>query len=148
MSYSDSDDDYEPLDLTVEGFHSTGTQGWGTLLDPQIKIDASCGQLHRQGRNFRPIDEQLIVDRRLGKPLPPGGLNGPKKKKKRSKAKKKQEQQQPQTQIPVKTPVKPSVDKPQPQLNKAAAGKQKGKKKNEPKLVAPSKPRPNLDTHA
>ncbi|OBZ90102.1 hypothetical protein A0J61_01871, partial [Choanephora cucurbitarum] len=79
--YSD-DSEYAPIEATAWGSQSIaadGTtnvnltvQGWESLIDPNIKVKdggIGSGQLHRQGRNFQPIDEQMIIDRRLGKPV-------------------------------------------------------------------------------
>lgn len=103
QSYSDysdeSDDEYAPLQISGWGTQQTqeGTtevtvsmEGWSSLVDPTVKMKAGgigSGQLHRKGKNFKPVDEQLILDRRLGKPLPKGGLNGEAKKKKKKKGK-------------------------------------------------------------
>ncbi|KAG0940734.1 hypothetical protein G6F57_005560 [Rhizopus arrhizus] len=103
QSYSDysdeSDDEYAPIQISGWGTQQTqeGTtevtvsmEGWSSLVDPTVKMKAGgigSGQLHRKGKNFKPVDEQLILDRRLGKPLPKGGLNGEAKKKKKKKGK-------------------------------------------------------------
>ncbi|KAI8365071.1 hypothetical protein BD560DRAFT_425261, partial [Blakeslea trispora] len=94
--YSDEDDysddsEYAPIEATAWGSQSItadGTtnvnltvQGWESLIDPNIKVKdggIGSGQLHRQGRNFQPIDEKYIIDRRLGKAVP--STSGKKKK--------------------------------------------------------------------
>ncbi|SAM02379.1 hypothetical protein [Absidia glauca] len=59
---------------------------WGKLCDPNVVVKAGIGSgnLHRKGANYRPVDEQMIVNQRLkiGPPIPSG-----KKKKKGSKKK-------------------------------------------------------------
>ncbi|KAI8062317.1 uncharacterized protein B0P05DRAFT_556524 [Gilbertella persicaria] len=95
--YSD-DSEYAPIEATSWGnqtISADGTtnvnltvSGWESLIDPNIKVKEGgigSGQLHRKGRNFQPIDEQYIIDRRLGKPVPStsgkkkkGGKKGPK----------------------------------------------------------------------
>lgn len=93
--YSESEDEYAPLQMSAWGTQKVTEEGktevnvsmddWASLIDPSVKLKSNgigTGQLHRQGKNFKPVDEQLILDRRLGKPLPKGGLNGGKKKKK------------------------------------------------------------------
>jgi hypothetical protein len=52
---------------------STDVAGWHQLTDPNAKLRADgvgAGNLHRQGKNFKPVDEQMILNQRLGKPLP------------------------------------------------------------------------------
>jgi hypothetical protein len=88
IEYSDededySDDEYAPIEATSWGNQTItpeGTtnvevslSGWQSLIDPNIKVKAGgigSGQLHRKGGNFIPVDEQSIIDRRLGKPVP------------------------------------------------------------------------------
>jgi hypothetical protein len=78
-----SDDEYAPIEATSWGNQTItpeGTtnvevslSGWQSLIDPNIKVKAGgigSGQLHRKGGNFIPVDEQTIIDRRLGKPVP------------------------------------------------------------------------------
>jgi hypothetical protein len=80
--YSD-DDEYAPLEQTSWGaqtINQNGTtevklsmDGWQSLIDPSIKLKAGgvgSGQLHRKGANFKPLDEQHIINQRLGKPIP------------------------------------------------------------------------------
>ncbi|CEJ02733.1 hypothetical protein RMCBS344292_16728 [Rhizopus microsporus] len=96
--YSETESDEECAPLQIAGWGtqkinkegttevSVSMDGWASLIDPTVQIKSNgigTGQLHRQGRNFKPVDEQLILDQRLGKPLPKGGLNGEKKKKKK-----------------------------------------------------------------
>lgn len=78
-----SDDEYAPIEasswgnqtITPEGTTNVevSLSGWQSLVDPNIKVKAGgvgSGQLHRRGGNFIPVDEQSIIDRRLGKPVP------------------------------------------------------------------------------
>ncbi|KAG1178692.1 hypothetical protein G6F70_001600 [Rhizopus microsporus] len=138
MSYSEysdysgteSDEEYAPLQIAGWGTQkinkegttevSVSMDGWASLIDPTVQIKSNgigTGQLHRQGRNFKPIDEQLILDQRLGKPLPKGGLNGEKKKKKKKKSKSGQsppppQQQQQQSRAPKPLKFAPNRGRP------------------------------------
>ncbi|KAJ2959664.1 hypothetical protein NQZ79_g4902 [Umbelopsis isabellina] len=55
---------------------SNGTvdvKGWHQIADPNAKIRADgvgAGNLHRKGKNFQPVDEQQILNQRLGKAIP------------------------------------------------------------------------------
>ncbi|KAI7900855.1 uncharacterized protein BX663DRAFT_516735 [Cokeromyces recurvatus] len=97
--YSD-DDDYAPIEATAWGSQTVGNDGatnvsltvsgWEALIDPNIKIKENgvgSGQLHRKGNNYIPIDEEAIINRRLGKPVPKGGLSSNKKKSRGRKSK-------------------------------------------------------------
>ncbi|KAI9496247.1 hypothetical protein BDB00DRAFT_809625, partial [Zychaea mexicana] len=89
----ESDDD-APLAISSWGEQTTtkeGTteynvsaEGWAALIDPNFKLGPGglgSGNLHRKGGNYRPVDEEYILNHRLKKGGPmPGG-----KKKKRSK---------------------------------------------------------------
>ncbi|KAI9251169.1 hypothetical protein EDC94DRAFT_295888 [Helicostylum pulchrum] len=91
--YSDeeeySDDEYEPVNVASWGNQTVTDEGttqidigWGSLVDPNVKVKAGgvgSGQLHRRGGNFKPLDEQFIINQRLGKPIPKA-LSGGKKK--------------------------------------------------------------------
>ncbi|CEG75245.1 hypothetical protein RMATCC62417_10319 [Rhizopus microsporus] len=117
-SETESDEEYAPLQIAGWGTQkinkegttevSVSMDGWASLIDPTVQVKSNgigTGQLHRQGRNFKPVDEQLILDRRLGKPLPKGGLNGGKKKKKSKSG-------QPQPQPPPPQQQQPRAPKP------------------------------------
>lgn len=70
---SDSEEEYGPIDS------SWGSQtkkveepGWDSLIDKSIKIGPNglgAGNLHRRGKNFKPIGEDLILAQRLNKPI-------------------------------------------------------------------------------
>lgn len=84
-----SDDEYEPISVANWGNQTVTDEGstqidigWGSLIDPNVKVKAGgvgSGQLHRRGGNFKPLDEQSIINQRLGKPIPKA-LGGGKKK--------------------------------------------------------------------
>ncbi|KAI7848472.1 hypothetical protein BDC45DRAFT_574830 [Circinella umbellata] len=85
--YSESDDDYEPIAVTSWGDQTkkepepTVTKqeeekeeknnvknNWSALLDPNAKVSETglgSGGLHRQGKNYQPVDETLILQQRL-----------------------------------------------------------------------------------
>ncbi|KAG2224750.1 hypothetical protein INT45_009065 [Circinella minor] len=81
--YSGSDDDYEPIavtswgDQTKKELELTVTKqkeendvknDWNALLDPNAKVSETglgSGGLHRQGKNYQPVDETLILQQRL-----------------------------------------------------------------------------------
>ena len=86
MSDSYSDDDYEPIAVTSWGDQTRKEveppgakkeeekeednikSDWSTLLDPNAKVSETglgSGGLHRQGKNYRPVDETLILQQRL-----------------------------------------------------------------------------------
>ncbi|KAI8335688.1 hypothetical protein BC941DRAFT_429049 [Chlamydoabsidia padenii] len=80
-----SDDDYAPISLCAWGDQSqqestsqdlTGAKGWSELLGANAKVSEGLkgsGGLHRQGKNYKPIDEEDILKHRLkGGPLPKG----------------------------------------------------------------------------
>ncbi|CAM0136582.1 hypothetical protein VKS41_003384 [Umbelopsis sp. WA50703] len=63
--------------VTPEDIDQTGGSGdvksWHTIADPNAKIRADgvgAGNLHRKGKNFQPVDEQQILNQRLGKAVP------------------------------------------------------------------------------
>lgn len=75
MSISDeSDDEYGPVVSSwgdQPGANNAG--GWDSLIDPTIKIQANgigSGNLHRKGRNFRPVAEEEILRQRTKQPAP------------------------------------------------------------------------------
>jgi hypothetical protein len=52
---------------------SGDVNGWHQIADPNAKLRADgvgAGNLHRQGKNFKPLDESYIVNQRLGKAVP------------------------------------------------------------------------------
>ncbi|RCH81630.1 hypothetical protein CU098_000383, partial [Rhizopus stolonifer] len=65
---SDSEEEYGPLASTWgDQAKESPPKGWDALLDPNIKIgpnDLGSGNLHRKGKNFKPIDEELILAQR------------------------------------------------------------------------------------
>lgn len=70
---SDSDEEYGPICSTwgtqapAAQSNDDNTDAWKTLIDPNVKVgpnDLGSGNLHRQGRNFKPIDEELILAQR------------------------------------------------------------------------------------
>ncbi|ORE06465.1 hypothetical protein BCV72DRAFT_123554 [Rhizopus microsporus var. microsporus] len=142
-SETESDEEYAPLQIAGWGTQkinkegttevSVSMDGWASLIDPTVQVKSNgigTGQLHRQGKNFKPVDEQLILDRRLGKPLPKGGLNGEKKKKKKKKSKSGQPlppppQQQQQSRAPKPLKIAPNRGRPpiQPGSSAWATGK-------------------------
>lgn len=73
---SDSEDEYGPIDTswglqTSSLTTSNEPKGWDSLLDPNIKQGPNglgAGNLHRKGRNFKPIGEEYILAQRLNKP--------------------------------------------------------------------------------
>lgn len=85
----DEDDDYAPLQMTSWGTQTTDKEGttqinigWDSLIDPNIKIKPGgigSGNLHRRGANYKPVDEEYILNQRLNKQSIPG--SGKKKKK-------------------------------------------------------------------
>lgn len=69
---SDSDDEYGPLESSW-GSQKKATEepGWDSLIDTSIKLGPhglGAGNLHRRGKNFKPIGEELILAQRLNKP--------------------------------------------------------------------------------
>ncbi|GAA5800084.1 hypothetical protein HPULCUR_005506 [Helicostylum pulchrum] len=75
---SDSEDEYGPIDSswglqTSNPTTPNESKGWDSLIDPNIKVGPNglgAGDLHRKGRNFKPIEEEYILAQRLNKPLP------------------------------------------------------------------------------
>ncbi|KAG2181036.1 hypothetical protein INT43_008618 [Umbelopsis isabellina] len=60
----------EAQDQTSE---TADVNGWHQIADPNAKIRADgvgAGNLHRKGKNFQPVDEQHILNQRLGKAIP------------------------------------------------------------------------------
>ncbi|KAI8373105.1 uncharacterized protein BYT42DRAFT_616285 [Radiomyces spectabilis] len=76
----ESDDDYAPLTMASWGAQaskspdpSNPTASWKSLVDPNFKIKAGgigTGGLHRKGPNYKPVDEQYILNQRLNKAVP------------------------------------------------------------------------------
>jgi hypothetical protein len=70
---SDSDDEYGPLQATWGSqapAAAAESAGWDSLKDPNAKLTEKglgTGQLHRKGKNFKPIDEEVIISQRLQK---------------------------------------------------------------------------------
>ncbi|KAI9308180.1 hypothetical protein BJ944DRAFT_260729 [Cunninghamella echinulata] len=99
-SYSeDADDEYGELQMSSWGNQSTPTPqqtasfdvpitDWHKLMDPSVQIKAGevgSGGLHRQGKNYKPVDEQAILNQRLkGTPVPSGSKSKKKGSKKKS----------------------------------------------------------------
>lgn len=79
---SDSEDEYGPIDASWGLQTSNPTtpnepKGWDSLVDPNIKAGPNglgAGDLHRKGRNFKPVEEEYILAQRLNKPLPKKAL--------------------------------------------------------------------------
>lgn len=85
VTYSDDDEDDE-IELPITSWGSQtpkqndskeeSTQGqvsdWKSLIDPDAKITSGLGSgnLHRQGRNYKPVDEDYILAQRKKQPLP------------------------------------------------------------------------------
>lgn len=70
---SDSEEEYGPID-TSWGSQKQAIKepGWDSLVDPNIKAgpnNLGAGNLHRRGKNFKPISEDLILAQRLNKPV-------------------------------------------------------------------------------
>ncbi|ORZ11873.1 hypothetical protein BCR42DRAFT_420794 [Absidia repens] len=62
------DDTSSPQDPT-----KTDTNGWAQMIDPHAKKLAGAlgsGGLHRQGKNYKPIDEEYIINQRKGVVIP------------------------------------------------------------------------------
>lgn len=60
-------------ELAQENDGSGDVNSWHQIADPNAKLRADgvgAGNLHRQGKNFKPVDESYIVNQRLGKPIP------------------------------------------------------------------------------
>ncbi|ORZ01615.1 hypothetical protein BCR43DRAFT_512470 [Syncephalastrum racemosum] len=82
-TYSDDEDEIE-LPMTSWGSQTPNqTQAkeqstrdqiadWKSLIDPNAKITSGLGSgnLHRQGRNYKPVDEDYILAQRKKQPLP------------------------------------------------------------------------------
>lgn len=95
-SYDDSEEEDMPLQISSWGtqkVNDSGTtevnltmEGWKSLIDPNAKIGPNgigTGNLHRRGANFKPVDEENILNHRLKKgPLQPKAPGAKKKKKK------------------------------------------------------------------
>ncbi|KAJ8654846.1 hypothetical protein O0I10_009411 [Lichtheimia ornata] len=95
-SYDDSEEEDMPLQISSWGtqkVNDSGTtevnltmEGWKSLIDPNAKIGPNgigTGNLHRRGANFKPVDEENILNHRLKKgPIQPKAPGSKKKKKK------------------------------------------------------------------
>lgn len=95
-SYDDSEEEDMPLQISSWGtqkVNDSGTtevnltmEGWKSLIDPNAKIGPNgigTGNLHRHGANFKPVDEENILNHRLKKgPIQPKAPGAKKKKKK------------------------------------------------------------------
>ena len=95
-SYEDSEEEDLPLQISSWGtqkVNDSGTtevnltmEGWKSLIDPNAKIGPNgigTGNLHRRGANFKPVDEENILNHRLKKgPIQPKAPGAKKKKKK------------------------------------------------------------------
>ncbi|KAI8331341.1 hypothetical protein BC941DRAFT_438909 [Chlamydoabsidia padenii] len=114
----EEDDDYAPLQMGAWGAQPTGdqadanaiqmpnwndrptdetpsltftTDGWKKLIDPTVVVKSGIGSgnLHRKGANYRPVDEQYILNQRLkigSSPLPGSKKKSRGGKKKKAKA--------------------------------------------------------------
>ncbi|KAG0172300.1 hypothetical protein DFQ28_008322 [Apophysomyces sp. BC1034] len=70
----DNDDDYAPIVATTWGNQnannneqSDDVSAWRTLADPDAKVGPGglgSGNLHRRGRNFIPVNEEIIIEQR------------------------------------------------------------------------------------
>ncbi|KAI9498523.1 hypothetical protein BDB00DRAFT_452373 [Zychaea mexicana] len=81
-----SDEEYAPITASAWGDQSatasttpdndeeaSGPASWGDLVDPNFKLGANGlggGNLHRKGKNYKPVDEQYILNQRLKIPNP------------------------------------------------------------------------------
>ncbi|KAI9030824.1 hypothetical protein CLU79DRAFT_715713 [Phycomyces nitens] len=69
MALMDYDDDDEiPITLSAWGDQSAKKPSWNSLKDPNLTVNAGevgSGGLHRRGRNFIPVSEDLILRQRL-----------------------------------------------------------------------------------
>lgn len=97
-SYEDSEEEDLPLQISSWGtqkVNDSGTtevnltmEGWKSLIDPNAKIGPNgigTGNLHRRGANFKPVDEENILNHRLKKgPIQPKAPGSKKKKKKKA----------------------------------------------------------------
>ncbi|KAI8890522.1 hypothetical protein K501DRAFT_328494 [Backusella circina FSU 941] len=70
---SDSEDEYGPIQSTWGSQTPAAANeaaSWDALRDPNAKLTEKglgTGQLHRKGRNFKPVDEEIIISQRLQK---------------------------------------------------------------------------------
>ncbi|KAI8367045.1 hypothetical protein BD560DRAFT_447735 [Blakeslea trispora] len=71
---SDSEEEYRPLAATWgDQAPTTAQQDWNSLLDPTIKAgpnNLGNGNLHRKGKNYKPIDEEYILAHRKNIQVP------------------------------------------------------------------------------
>ncbi|KAG2197625.1 hypothetical protein INT47_006688 [Mucor saturninus] len=70
---SDSEDEYGPLESSWGSQKKAEKKpGWDSLLDTSVKLGPNglgAGNLHRRGKNFKPIGEDMILAQRLNKPI-------------------------------------------------------------------------------
>ncbi|KAI8150403.1 hypothetical protein BJV82DRAFT_573547 [Fennellomyces sp. T-0311] len=101
--YSDeSDEEDAPLQISSWGEQTTkkdGTteynvsaEGWAALIDPNFKLGPGglgSGNLHRKGGNYKPVDEEYILNHRLkkGSPMPKSASGSPSGRGKKKKPK-------------------------------------------------------------
>lgn len=68
-SSSDEEEDYGPIaGAWGDQKNDTSTADWSSLIDPNAKIGPNglgTGGLHRKGRNYKPVDEKVILEQRL-----------------------------------------------------------------------------------
>ncbi|KAI7856459.1 hypothetical protein BDC45DRAFT_502787, partial [Circinella umbellata] len=88
--WESSDEEYAPIVATAWGDQAgtnttattaennenedNGPKSWNDLIDPTFKVQANGlggGNLHRKGRNYKPVDEQVILNQRHRIPNPP-----------------------------------------------------------------------------
>ncbi|KAG2220863.1 hypothetical protein INT45_010925 [Circinella minor] len=93
--WESSDEEYAPIVATAwgdqAGTNTTTTtaennenedntpKSWNDLIDPTFKVQANGlggGNLHRKGRNYKPVDEQVILNQRHRIPNPPKKKKG------------------------------------------------------------------------
>ncbi|KAK4516065.1 chromatin structure-remodeling complex subunit RSC7 [Mucor velutinosus] len=84
---TESDSEYEDIEITGWGDNVKKEATWNTLIDPSVKVKAGgigSGDLHRRGGNFKPLSEAAILAQRLSKGIPSKKSSKPKKSKKKS----------------------------------------------------------------
>ncbi|OBZ88608.1 hypothetical protein A0J61_03345 [Choanephora cucurbitarum] len=71
---SDSEEEYGPLAAAWgDQAPKTVQPDWNSLLDPSVKTgpnDVGSGNLHRKGKNYKPIDEEYILAHRKNQQVP------------------------------------------------------------------------------
>lgn len=86
---TDSDSEYEDIEIAGWGDNAKQEVTWDTLIDPSVKVKAGgigSGDLHRKGGNFKPLSEAAILAQRLNKGAPSKKSTKPKKPKKKPSA--------------------------------------------------------------